>query len=167
MRETDFGRITGIVRILDEVGRLTIPIEYQRTLNIERDDPVEFYYNDRKQTIGVRKYYIQACVFCRSCEQLKNFKGFYVCKPCLESLPSMYEPKVQPIIERPPKKRNPEKLNRTKRNPEKLNRTLMRIQKVVKENPNITQKKLAQIVGITQSRVSQLKKIIMENNNTP
>ena len=36
-------KATGIVRKVDELGRVVLPIELRRTLNIEIKDPVEIY----------------------------------------------------------------------------------------------------------------------------
>ncbi|MCF3944078.1 AbrB/MazE/SpoVT family DNA-binding domain-containing protein [Oceanobacillus alkalisoli] len=45
---------TGIVRKVDELGRVVIPIELRRTLDIHEKDPIEIYVDDDK--IILRKY---------------------------------------------------------------------------------------------------------------
>lgn len=47
-------RSTGIVRRMDELGRVVIPIELRRTLNIKEKDPIEIYVD--KDKIVLRKY---------------------------------------------------------------------------------------------------------------
>jgi AbrB family transcriptional regulator, transcriptional pleiotropic regulator of transition state genes len=45
---------TGIVRKVDELGRVVIPIELRRTLGIEEKDALEIYVDDEK--IILKKY---------------------------------------------------------------------------------------------------------------
>ncbi len=45
---------TGIVRKLDELGRITLPIELRRTLGIEERDSLEIYVEDDR--IILQKY---------------------------------------------------------------------------------------------------------------
>ncbi|MDF2568445.1 MAG: abrB 1 [Sporomusa sp.] len=71
---------TGIVRRVDELGRVVIPIELRRTFGIEEKDGLEIYTeNDR---IILRKHE-PACVFCGNADEVTNFKGKNVCKECL------------------------------------------------------------------------------------
>ncbi|MDR3559828.1 MAG: AbrB/MazE/SpoVT family DNA-binding domain-containing protein [Negativicutes bacterium] len=73
----------GIVRKLDELGRLVIPIELRRVLNIEHKDGLEIFTdNDR---IILRKYE-PACVFCGNAKDITKFKGKNVCAPCLSAM---------------------------------------------------------------------------------
>ena len=76
---------TGIVRKVDELGRVVIPVELRRTLKIEEKDPLEIYVdNDR---IILRKYEPACeCVFCGSDEQIINFKGKIICKRCMDGM---------------------------------------------------------------------------------
>lgn len=74
---------TGIVRKVDELGRVVIPIELRRTLNIEEKDSLEIYVDGDK--IILRKYE-PACVFCGNAANVENFKGKNVCQSCLTSM---------------------------------------------------------------------------------
>ncbi|MDR1702629.1 MAG: AbrB/MazE/SpoVT family DNA-binding domain-containing protein [Sporomusaceae bacterium] len=74
---------TGIVRKVDELGRVVIPIELRRTLFIEEKDALEIYV-DRDRII-LRKYETD-CVFCGNADEVSNFKGKNVCRQCLESM---------------------------------------------------------------------------------
>lgn len=74
---------TGIVRKVDELGRIVIPIELRRTLNIEIKDALEIYV-DRDQII--LKKYEPACIFCGNARDVTNFKGKNICKECFESM---------------------------------------------------------------------------------
>lgn len=74
---------TGIVRKVDELGRVVIPIELRRTLSIEEKDSLEIYVDGDK--IILRKYE-PACVFCGNAANVENFKGKNVCHSCLEQM---------------------------------------------------------------------------------
>ena len=63
---------TGIVRKVDELGRIVLPIELRRTLDIEVKDSLEIYV-DGSQII--LKKYEPACVFCGNAKDVINFKG--------------------------------------------------------------------------------------------
>jgi transcriptional pleiotropic regulator of transition state genes len=76
---------TGIVRRVDELGRVVLPIELRRTLNIADRDSLEIYVDGEK--IVLRKYE-PACVFCGSLEDVGPFKGKNVCAACLKGLQS-------------------------------------------------------------------------------
>lgn len=74
---------TGIVRKVDELGRVVIPIELRRTLDIEEKDSLEIYVDGEK--IILRKYE-PACVFCGNAQEVQNFKGKNVCRDCLATM---------------------------------------------------------------------------------
>ena len=74
---------TGIVRKVDELGRVVIPIELRRTLNIGEKDALEIYV-DGPQII--LKKYEPACIFCGQAKDIKNFKGKNICPGCVEEL---------------------------------------------------------------------------------
>ena len=74
---------TGIVRKVDELGRVVIPIELRRNLDIEEKDGLEIYIdNDR---IILRKYE-PACVFCGNADKVIKFKNKNVCESCLTTM---------------------------------------------------------------------------------
>lgn len=74
---------TGIVRKVDELGRIVLPIEMRRTLDIAEKDTLEVYVEG--DSIILRKYQ-DACVFCDSVRDLVNYKGRCVCPECIASL---------------------------------------------------------------------------------
>lgn len=74
---------TGITRKVDELGRIVLPIEMRRMLDIaERDELEIFVENDR---IVLQKYE-PSCIFCTSSRGLITFRGKNICKDCLEKL---------------------------------------------------------------------------------
>lgn len=76
-------KTTGIVRKVDELGRIVLPIELRRTLGIEEKDALEIYVDEN--TIMLKKYE-PACIFCGSADNVMNFKGKNVCEHCRNEL---------------------------------------------------------------------------------
>lgn len=74
---------TGIVRKVDELGRIVLPKELRMTLNINEKDPLEIFVNESEIVL---KKYEPACIFCDNVENIINYKGHNVCKSCLHKL---------------------------------------------------------------------------------
>ena len=74
---------TGIVRKVDELGRIVLPIELRRTLDIAERDSLEIFVDGA--SIVLRKYQ-PSCVFCDSAKDVVSFKGKNVCPRCLKEL---------------------------------------------------------------------------------
>lgn len=74
---------TGVVRKVDELGRIVIPIELRRTMGIEEKDALEIYVDSDKIIL---KKYEPACIFCGNAEEVVNYKGKNLCKSCLTEL---------------------------------------------------------------------------------
>ncbi|MDP4109616.1 MAG: AbrB/MazE/SpoVT family DNA-binding domain-containing protein [Bacillota bacterium] len=70
---------TGIVRKVDELGRIVLPIELRRTLDIEVKDALEIYVEG--DAIMLKKYE-PSCIFCGSSDGIQDFKGKNVCSAC-------------------------------------------------------------------------------------
>ena len=74
---------TGIIRKVDDLGRIVLPIELRRTLDIaERDELEIFMENDR---IVLQKYE-PACIFCGSARSVTAFNRKNVCGDCIQKL---------------------------------------------------------------------------------
>ena len=71
---------TGIVRNIDELGRIVIPKEMRTKMNIKNSDPVEIYVDGDK--IILTKYH-DTCIFCDSDRELVSFKDKKVCADCI------------------------------------------------------------------------------------
>ena len=74
---------TGIVRKIDLLGRIVVPRETRQKLYIESGDPIEFFYDDDR--IYLKKY-TRGCLFCNSMENIRNYKGQYICESCIKEL---------------------------------------------------------------------------------
>lgn len=75
-------KATGIVRKLDELGRVVIPVEIRRGLDLQEKDPLEIFV-DGDQII-LRKYQPD-CVFCGDAA-VTTFKGKNLCQDCLDTI---------------------------------------------------------------------------------
>lgn len=74
---------TGIVRKLDELGRIVLPIELRRTLDLNDRDPLEIFVED--STIVLKKYE-PACIFCNNVKDVSVYKGKNICSKCIQEL---------------------------------------------------------------------------------
>ena len=76
---------TGITRRIDELGRVVLPVELRRTLDISEKDPIEIYVDGN--TVVLKKYEL-TCAFCRNTDNLIHFKDKNICPSCLTALKS-------------------------------------------------------------------------------
>lgn len=74
---------TGIVRKVDELGRVVLPIELRRTLDISPRDPLEIFI---EEDMVILKKYQPACIFCGQANEVEPFKGKNICPSCREEL---------------------------------------------------------------------------------
>ena len=78
-------KATGIVRKVDELGRVVIPMELRRTLGIAERDALEIYTDQDR--IILRKYEPTCtCIFCGNADDVILFKGKNICKDCLAEI---------------------------------------------------------------------------------
>ncbi|NLT14654.1 MAG: AbrB/MazE/SpoVT family DNA-binding domain-containing protein [Clostridiales bacterium] len=74
---------TGIVRKVDELGRIVLPIELRRTLDIAEKDALEIYVDE--SSIILSKYE-PACIFCGDAKNIENYKGKNICAKCIKEI---------------------------------------------------------------------------------
>ena len=74
---------TGIVRNLDNLGRIVLPVELRRTLKIGEKDPVEIFVED---DMVILKKHQPSCLFCGDLKDVISFKGYNICPNCLREL---------------------------------------------------------------------------------
>ena len=74
---------TGVVRRVDELGRIVLPIELRRSLDINIKDPVEIFVDNER--IILQKY-IPSCIFCGNTEGIVYFNGKRICSDCIEKM---------------------------------------------------------------------------------
>lgn len=76
-------KATGIVRKLDNLGRIVIPIELRRTFNIDIKDSLEIFVDSN--TIILKKYE-PTCTFCGESKDLFTFEGKNICSDCAKKI---------------------------------------------------------------------------------
>lgn len=74
---------TGMTRPIDQLGRIVIPKELRRTLDIEVGDPLEIFVDGEE--VILRKYK-PGCVFCGNVKYVVEFKGKKVCTNCIKDI---------------------------------------------------------------------------------
>ena len=79
-------KATGIVRKVDVLGRIVLPIELRKNLDIEREDPIEIYVDG--DYILLKKYE-PACIFCGNAKDVKRIRDKIICGVCLDELRAM------------------------------------------------------------------------------
>ena len=76
-------KATGIVRNVDELGRIVLPIELRRTLDIAERDTLEIYVDG--PSIVLTKYQ-RTCIFCGDSKDCITYKGKTICEICVKEL---------------------------------------------------------------------------------
>ena len=78
---------TGIVRNIDEMGRLVLPKEMRRKMDIEPGDEIEFFAEEDR--IILRKYQ-PSCFFCGAEATVIDYKGKRLCAECIADIKSKF-----------------------------------------------------------------------------
>ena len=79
-------KTTGIIRKVDELGRIVVPIELRNKLNIDVRDEVEIYVEGNSIIL---KKFEPDCIFCGKTSNLVDYKGKLICKKCLNNLSNL------------------------------------------------------------------------------
>ena len=79
-------KATGIVRKVDVLGRIVLPIELRKNLDIEKEDPIEIFVDG--DYILLKKYE-PACIFCGNAKNVKRVRDKNVCDDCLKEIKSL------------------------------------------------------------------------------
>ena len=80
-------KATGIVRKVDELGRIVLPIELRQSHDIKTKDSLEIFVDDEK--IVLRKYQA-ACIFCKNAQDVINYRGKMICQDCSRDINEKY-----------------------------------------------------------------------------
>lgn len=70
---------TGIIRRVDELGRVVIPIELRNKFGIAEKDPIEIYVEGSNIIL---KKHEPNCIFCGNSKNLTEYKGKLICDKC-------------------------------------------------------------------------------------
>ena len=74
---------TGIIRRMDELGRVVIPIEIRNQFNIAEKDPMEIYVDG--SSIVLKKFEPN-CIFCGNTKNLLEFNDKLICEKCSKKI---------------------------------------------------------------------------------
>jgi transcriptional pleiotropic regulator of transition state genes len=76
-------RQTGIIRHLDELGRIVIPIEIRKRFGLTEKDPLEIFIKDETILLSRPR---ESCVFCGRSRAIEEHRGRAVCHRCIAEL---------------------------------------------------------------------------------
>lgn len=79
-------KATGTVRPIDSLGRVVLPMELRKNLDIDVKDTVEIYVSDNQEII--LKKHEPACIFCNETTDIVHYEGKKICKKCIAKLTS-------------------------------------------------------------------------------
>ncbi len=79
---------TGIIRKIDELGRVVIPIEMRNKLNIQEKDPIEIFADGNSIVL---KKFEPNCIFCNNTKNLTKYKDKLICEKCAKKITKLIE----------------------------------------------------------------------------
>lgn len=77
---------TGIVRRVDELGRVVLPIELRNKFGITEKDPMEIYVEGNSIIL---KKYEPNCIFCGDTKKLLDYEGKLICQKCAKKIANL------------------------------------------------------------------------------
>ncbi|CAI6080696.1 hypothetical protein PAECIP112173_02972 [Paenibacillus sp. JJ-100] len=168
---------TGMKRSLDRLGRIVLPKEMRDTMEIHIGDPLEFFIEGKE--LILRKYKSTLCIFCGDVDTEMYFKEQFICRTCAIQLkhpddtPDWFIPEKKQTsasTERPSAKPaafsaswNEGEISASQDYPDlrpKTARMLQQMKEIIEQHPGLAQQQIAEKLGISQGRVSQLKKLL-------
>ena len=78
---------TGMVRKIDELGRIVMPAEIRQTLGINLRDSMEIYIDGDRIIL---KKYQPSCLFCTNADDLIDFGGKRICPECVAKIKALH-----------------------------------------------------------------------------
>ncbi|MEK4734810.1 AbrB/MazE/SpoVT family DNA-binding domain-containing protein [Paenibacillus sp. FSL L8-0641] len=144
---------TGMTRPLDSLGRIVIPIEIRTSMGIEINEPLEFYVDVEKGFMSIGKYSDRtSCKLCNSIQDLGYFKNSLLCRKCILDLKRNVGVTSTPIKK--------EAANKGKKTHRSTLHLLKSLRKLMLEYPGAKQGEYAKWLGVSQARISQIKKLL-------
>ena len=74
---------TGMVRKVDELGRIVLPAEIRQSMDIQVRDSLEIFTDEGR--VILQKYQ-PSCSFCNNADEIVLFSGKRICRSCLDEL---------------------------------------------------------------------------------
>ena len=78
---------TGMVRKVDELGRIVLPAEIRQSMDIQVRDSLEIFTDENR--IVLQKYH-PGCIFCKNVDRIVSFQDKRICAECLETLKTQF-----------------------------------------------------------------------------
>jgi transcriptional pleiotropic regulator of transition state genes len=78
---------TGIVRKVDELGRLVLPIEIRKVLDINVKDSIEIFTDEDKIIL---KKYSPSCIFCGNADNVIYYNNKRICADCIDKIKKQF-----------------------------------------------------------------------------
>lgn len=75
---------TGIVRSIDKMGRIVLPMETRKLLSLTEEGTSVEIYTDNDMVI--LKKYTPGCIFCKNADNLISFHGMKICENCINEM---------------------------------------------------------------------------------
>lgn len=75
---------TGIVRCIDKMGRIVLPMETRKLLSLTEEGSAVEIYTDNDMVI--LKKYTPACIFCNNADDLIEYHGLKICENCIKEM---------------------------------------------------------------------------------
>lgn len=142
-------RFSGIVRKVDEQGRISVPTELRDMVGLNEGEPFEIFTDDDSGRLIIRRYQPFQCIFCGSMEGLLFFQKRFVCDSCLTDFSVDQEIAVATENETIVK---PDFLVRGR----KPKTSWEELLSLMEAYPNEKQKDWAKRLGVSQGRISQM-----------
>jgi len=77
---------TGIIRRVDELGRVVLPMEMRKKFGITAKDPMEIYVDGNSIIL---KKYEPNCIFYGNSKKLLDYEGKVICEKCAEKISNL------------------------------------------------------------------------------
>ncbi|WP_433709101.1 AbrB/MazE/SpoVT family DNA-binding domain-containing protein [Paenibacillus illinoisensis] len=166
---------TGMKRSLDRLGRIVLPKEMRDTMGIHIGDPLEFFIEGKE--LILRKYKSTICVFCGDLNTDTYFKDQFICRTCAKDLKNPDDNPQEFVSQNitipassehtvsASKQDTSNISNEIARNdyPDLRPKTatkLKQLKEILEQHPELAQQQIAEKLGISQGRISQLKKLL-------
>jgi transcriptional pleiotropic regulator of transition state genes len=78
----------GVVRKVDQLGRIVLPKSLRKRYQMNEGDPVEILVQGDHIIL---ERYRPKCVFCGNMKEVNDFKERYICADCLEQMHDLKE----------------------------------------------------------------------------
>ncbi|QNR65090.1 AbrB/MazE/SpoVT family DNA-binding domain-containing protein [Paenibacillus peoriae] len=147
-------KYTGMTRPIDSLGRIVIPKEIRESMDYEIGGSVEFFLDYENNILSIKKHTGNTCKMCGSIKNLSKFKDSMICESCINEM----KHGTFTIHTKKQQKSHTQLTIRKSRSSKE--QQIEALKQIIKKKPNATQIEYAKLLGVGQSRISQLKKFM-------